>query len=142
MTNAFQSVGEFILDGLTDLFVPDTEFITEKVDAVKDKFAFIENIKSAWNSLSDLLTSSDEEIPKIKIDLSDAEGKYNYGGEVYILDMTWYTRFKPTVDAVIIAFSYIGFIFLVYKRMPDIISGAGAITEDADDIERGYRKRR
>lgn len=47
--------------------------------------------------------------------------------------MTWYSRFKPTVDLIIIAYSYISFAFLVFKRAPDIISGAGAITSRTKD---------
>lgn len=113
--------------------MPDEDFVNEKVNEVKAKFEFIENIKSAWNEISDLITSSDEEIPKIEIDLSKAEGKYNYGGKVLALDMTWYSRFKPTVDLIIIAYSYISFAFLVFKRAPDIISGAGAITSRTKD---------
>lgn len=126
-------IGEYILNGIRSLFVPDTEFITDKVDAIKEKFGFIENIKSAWNSISNIITSENEEIPKIEIDLSKAEGKYNYGGKVLALDLTWYSRFKPTVDLIIIAFSYISFTFLVFKRLPDIISGAGAVTKTKDD---------
>ena len=139
---AFQSVGQFIMDGLTALFVPDEDFIMGKVETVREKFSFIESVKTAWETIASLVMSADEEIPKIEIDLSKAEGQYNYGGKVLALDMTWYSRYKPTVDAIIIAFSYIGFVFLVVKRMPEIISGSGAITERADDMERGYRKKR
>ena len=85
--------------------------------------------------------SADEEIPKIEIDLSKAEGQYNYGDKVLALDMSWYTRYKPAVDAIIVAFSYIGFVFLVIKRLPEIVSGSGAITERSDDVVRGYRKK-
>ena len=127
------------MDGLTALFVPDEEFIMEKVETVREKFSFISSIKTAWETISNLVVSGQEEIPIIEIDLSSAEGKYNYGGKVRVLDMTWYSRYKPVVDAVIIAFSYIGFVFLVFKRAPEIISGAGAITERSDDIDRGFR---
>ena len=121
------------MDGLAALFVPDEEYINEKLDDVREKFSFIENIKLAWDSISDLVTSGQEEIPKIEIDLSKTEGKYNYGGKVMALDMTWYARYKPAVDMVFIAFSYITFVFLVFKRAPEIISGAGAITKGLDE---------
>lgn len=47
--------------------------------------------------------------------------------------MSWYARFKPTVDLIIITYSYISFAFLVFKRAPDIISGAGAVTTKTKD---------
>lgn len=117
-----------MLDGITDLFVPDVEFLSEKIDLIKSKFDFVDNIKLAWNNASELFVDGDEKVPKISIDLSKSEGKYNYGTTAFALDMSWYSRYKPSVDAVIIAFSYLAFIFLVFKRLPEIISGSGAIT--------------
>lgn len=129
VTNAFQSVGTFIINGIKDIFVPDEEFITEKVNLIKDKFSFIENIKSVWSTVSGVVEDGEPQIPKISIDFSKAENTlYDYGGQMYILDMTWYSRYKPFVDGLIIGFSYLGFAFLVFKRLPEIISGSGAIT--------------
>lgn len=85
------------------------------------------------------LLDSEYQIPVIRINLSKAEGKYNYGQNAYVLDMTWYERYKPTIDNIIVAFAYLTFIFMVFKRLPDIISGAGAITEKSEDVENGYR---
>ena len=76
-----------------------------------------------------------EAVPRITIDFSNAENTlYNYGGEMYILDMAWYSRYKPIVDGLIVGFAYLGFIFLVFKRLPEIIKGSGAIT---DSISKG-----
>lgn len=124
------------MDALSSIFVPDMENFEQKVNSVKNKFGFIENIKTIFNTITDNLLNGEPEVPKIEINLSNSEGKYNYGDTAYILDMTWYLRYKPTVDLIIIAFAYIGFIFLVFKRLPAIISGAGAIT----DNERGNRE--
>ena len=129
VSSAFQTVGQFILDGITAIFVPDSDFLTEKIDSVKEKFVFIDNISEAFDNVSSLLTDGNEAIPQMTIDLSKAESNYNYGSTVVALDMAWYSRYKPYVDGVIIAFSYISFIFLIFKRAPEIIKGSGAITK-------------
>lgn len=130
---AFQAVGEFILDGIRSFFVPDEEFLEEKINVVKEKFGFIDSIKSSWENISSLLVNGEEKVPKIEIDLSRAETKYNYGGKVLALDLSWYARYKPTIDNFIVAFSYISFVFFVFKRAPEIISGAGAKTQKEED---------
>ena len=136
VASAFQTVGQFILDGVQNLLVPDQELINEKIGLIREKFGFVENIKTIFNTVTTNLIEGEPEVPKIEINLGNTEGKYDYGDTAYVLDMTWYLRYKPTVDLIIVAFAYIGFIFLVYKRLPDIISGAGAITHN----ERGNRE--
>lgn len=124
---------------LNDLFVPDANAINLKLSSIKDKFAFANDINSMFSSIKEYLIDSGTTVPKITINLGSAEGKYNYGGSALVLDMKWYSRYKPIVDLIIIAFVYINFIFLIYKRLPDIISGAGAITERFEDVGKGYR---
>lgn len=87
----------------------------------------MDNIKGAFDDILLVLDDTTEEIPKITINLDNVESKYNYGDTALVLDMSWYGRYKPFVDTIIIAFSYLGFIWLVFKRLPDIISGAGMI---------------
>lgn len=108
--------------------------ISEKVQSIKDKFGFVDDFKTMFSSIKNYLFTKGEQIPIISINLGNAEGKYNYGNTAYALDMTWYSRYKPLIDNIIIAFAYISFIFLVFKRLPDIISGAGAITKNVDNI--------
>lgn len=141
VTSAFAAVGETIINGIKAIFIPDEDFMTEKIDSVKEKFAFIDSIKDAFDNVSNLLDGQ-ETVPKITIDLSSVNSKYNYGATAFALDMSWYSNFKPYVDGIIIAFAYLFFIFLVFKRAPEIISGSGAITEKSDDIDRGYRIKR
>jgi len=137
VASAFETVGQFILDGIENLLVPDQEFINEKIGLVKEKFAFVDNIKTVWQSVSTLVEDGEEQIPQITVDFSKAEGKYNYGGTSLVLDMSWYSRYKPFVDGIIIGFSYLSFAFLVFKRLPEIISGSGAIT---DTVSKGGKK--
>lgn len=98
------------------------------LEEIKSKFSWATDIASDWEEIADYLKGAGSEVPKIVIDLDNAESRYNWGDSSYVLDMTWYARYKPTIDLIIIGFTYIGFFFLLYKRLPDIIKGAGAIT--------------
>lgn len=128
VTTAFQSVGQFILDGIKNLFLPSEGFFGDKIDGIKDKFSFVDSIKESYDDFLLVLEDTTDEVPKISINLSNVDSKYNYGDTALALDMSWYADFKPFVDVIIIAFAYLGYMFLVYKRLPDIINGAGAIT--------------
>lgn len=132
MTNAFAAVGETIINGIKAIFIPDEDFLTDKIDSVKEKFAFIDSIKQAFESVSSMLSDGNETVPTFTIDLSSVNSKYNYGATAVALDMSWYSGLKPYIDGIIIAFAYISFIFLVFKRAPEIIKGSGATTVDSD----------
>ena len=127
VVGAFQTVGQFILDGIKDLFLPSDGFFSDKIDGIKDKFSFVDNIKDAFDDILLVLEDTTEEVPNISINLSNAEGKYNYGDTALALDMSWYARFKPFVDVIIIAFSYFSFIWVVFKNLPNIIRGESVI---------------
>lgn len=112
-----------IANVLKDIFVPDIALYTFYFSDIKSKFAFIDGISEFGTNLIDILFNSDPEIPKIIIDFGLAESKYNYGGRTYALDMTFYARFKPLVDNIIVSFSWLAFVYWFYKNLPEIISG-------------------
>lgn len=125
---------------MSSLFVPDSESINNKLDIVKSKFDFVYDIKNTFSYIIDYLTTEDSEIPKIYINFDNSEGKFDYGMQGYALDMTWYSRFKPTVDLLIIGFTYLSFFWLVFKRIPEIISGSGLVTEKTLDYRKEVKK--
>lgn len=45
----------------------------------------------------------------------------------YSIDFSWYAPFKGTADTVISAFMYLGFLIAFWKRLPEIIHGAGVM---------------
>ena len=124
---------------IKELFLPNANNLQMKFDTVKDKFLFITDVKTLFNTVTDYLLSGTSQIPQITVNLNNAEGSYNYGNTALVLDLSWYTRYKDTVDKLIIAFCYLSFIFLVFKRIPEIISGNGAYTEMQPDLDRGYK---
>ena len=99
-----------------------------KMGWIPQIFDFLAELRSRLNSGT---------APKVAIDLSDAEGSYNYGGKVYVLDMSWYARYKPSVDTFLSGVMWICFGWAIYKRIPDIISGVGLTVENATET-RGH----
>ena len=76
--------------------------------------------------------------PSLKLDLGAAQSHYGYeyGGEVEFLDLSWYTPYKQTVDSLLSGFLWLLFIWHLFKLAPNIISGAGMVTGDLNDISR------
>ena len=94
--------------------------------------------------LGDLRTVAAEDImpiagaPSLKMNLGAAQSHYGYeyGGEIEFLDLSWYTPYKQTVDSLSSGFLWILFIWHLFKLAPNIISGAGMVTGDLNDISR------
>ena len=52
---------------------------------------------------------------------------FSLPARTYSIDFSWYKPFKPTADVVISAFIYLGFAIAFFKRLPEIIHGAGVV---------------
>lgn len=127
---------ELLQDLLNFLFVPSEERINGLVNSVKCKFDFIESIKIAINSMNDLINScGNSAVLSININAT----KYTEAANVTILDLSWYAPFKPYGDLIITGFVYAMFLFRLFARLPDIISGAGStyndVTAQVSDID-------
>ena len=69
----------------------------------------------------DVITST-EKLPVLKLNISS---KW-FGGAVTLLDLSWYAPYKEMGDNIICIFAYLGFLWNIFIRLPDIIQGAGA----------------
>lgn len=113
---------ELLGELLESLFVPDDEFFSEKINGFKERFAFVKSVSDIIDKFKDSLTNS--EFGTLEVDLGAAEGSIKYGGKVNVLNVSWYSRYKPYGDSVISAFLWVMFILNVYKQLPGIINGA------------------
>lgn len=95
--------------------------INDGVSSVTDKFDFTDNIKSNVNDMIDVITD-DTKKPKFELNVNS---KW-YSGKVTVIDFSWYDDYKEFGDTVICMFCYLGFLWNIFKRLPDIIQGAGA----------------
>ncbi len=111
------------------MLIPDSEKIDKNVNEIKSYFGFINTIKDVFNSALGVATGKSVK-PSFSVDFSKATGKYGFSkvGKLSGINFDWYAPYKPAVDIIIVAFSYGFFIFNVYKRLPDIIAGVGAVT--------------
>jgi len=59
------------------------------------------------------------------------------------IDLTWYAKYKPTVDAILSSFIWVVFAYNTFKDLPSIISGVGsgahAVTHIQKEQERNNR---
>lgn len=122
------AVPQAIAKAVAGVFAPDAALVNEITGAFSAKFGFVETLKQVGYDLFGMNASS--EPPVVWIHLEDAEGRYNYGGTVKALDMSWYQRYKADVDRIFGGFLWIAYLWLLFKRLPDIISGAGMAAAD------------
>ena len=116
-----------ILAGIRDIFVPKEDYLSSKVAALSAEFSFVDSIVKTVQFMHSGLAAVETEPPVIYIDLGAQEGFYNIGGKVPFIDLHWYERYKPTVDAIISSFLWICFIWRMLIHLPGIISGASGI---------------
>lgn len=110
---------------------------------VQQKFAFIENVKTAGTTVINKLTASSS-APSITIHLDNSSNLFSsLNGKTVTVSMSFWEPYKPIADKVISAFLWGFYIWLLLKRAPDIINGAGMITDYTDRFsEHGSGKTR
>lgn len=103
------------------LFVPSEESINNLVNSVKSKFGFIDTIHNTSQLIKDMFNDTSQ-LPKINITLKDNKW---YSGQVTVVDLSWYAPYKDYGDLIISAFIYVFFLWRVFIKLPNIISGVG-----------------
>lgn len=140
ITAPFEWLANTLLAGIQALFVPSEDFLSEKVDALRSEFGFADSIIGTFEMFGGSFFSVDTSPPIIYIDLSQSEGSYYLGEEVVFLDLTWYEKYKPTVDILLSAFMWLCFFWRVGRKLPDIIRGASG--DVPDTLETGLTVQR
>lgn len=106
-----------------------SSLINNGVSDIKNKFGFIDSIKTNVNDMVNVIT---DETKKPKFELN-VNSKW-YSGTVTVVDFSWYDDYKDFGDTVICMFCYLSFLWNIFKRLPDIIQGAGASSYSVDMI--------
>lgn len=129
-----QTIIDLLKELLTFLFVPSEDFFSEKITYFREKFEFVDSLAECFICIRDSFANPTE-FGSITVDLSASESKYNYGsGKINVLDVSWYTRYKPYGDRIISAFMWLVFVFNVFKQLPGIINGASGSIVNVDNI--------
>lgn len=137
--NTINNIIDLIIDGIKYLFIPSGDFFSDNINQFKSHFAFIDTFSNFVNKFTNL--NRNNTAPVVSVDFSKAESKYNYGGVAFALDLAWYTRYKPIGDIIITAFVYIFFIWRFYCRIPELIRGAGIITDSVSRTTKEVSKK-
>lgn len=128
VSDILSGLADNIVLGVGGLFIPSTDFFTDKIDMLVEKFAFVSSIVDTVDLLTDFLNDvGNGEVPRVEINLSLAESKYNYGTTAFALDMSWYSRYKPSVDSLLSSMMWLFFIWRIFCALPGIISGTSAM---------------
>ena len=125
-----QAIGTTFTDALTAVFVPSADYLTVKVESLRERFGFIDSIFTTGEFLRDSVSGASGP-PVIYVDLGAADGNINYGGKVLLTDFSWYEPYKPTVDSVLGAACWAFFGWRVFMRLPGIIGGESGYVESA-----------
>lgn len=125
---------------VSSLFVPSDDFLEGIVNRFKEKVPFVYVVINFVDEFYNFLFNTDfTVVPELNFsmdvlhngqaDFGIADSKYNWGTATFnVLDLSWYLGFKPYVDTFLSAFLWLGYLWLLYKRIPDIINGAGMVT--------------
>lgn len=111
----------------TENTIKDGTLITDTVNKIKNKFVFSNNIVNNANEIKDYIVNT-QETHKYYLNINH---KY-LSGRVCIIDLSWYEEYKSTVDAFICAFAYLAFIWQMFCKIPNLISGVSASSYLAD----------
>lgn len=115
------------------LFVPDTDFIHTELTALRAKLGFIDDFQTAGTYLLNFLKNLGGGSPPV-LTIALWQTKYT-GAQTVTIDFSWYAPYKPTVDKLLAGMIYVTFIWNVFRRLPDIIQGAGMVSNSAASIE-------
>lgn len=110
-------------------FVPDEDLTNQRLEQIREKFAFIDSLAGYGETLVNFLqNASGAQAPVLTIKLGDYAGSFDYGTGTVVIDFAWYVPYKPTVDNIIAGIIWVVWLWHMYKRIPDIIAGNSMTT--------------
>lgn len=122
---------DLILDGLKKLFevlfVPDDNYFQGKIEGIRAQVKFIDDIIEAVDMYKESMSSSNG-APSITVDL----GKY--GGEMTVLDLSWYKDYKNYGDLIVNGFMWGCFLWRVFMHLHTTIRGVSNVHTAIDSL--------
>ena len=123
---------EGIGDLLKNLFVPSQEKILAINNIFSQKFSFVETIKTLARSIQNMYENVNA-VPSMTIDIPNNRTGIT---QLTVIDLSWYTPFKPYGDLVVTAFSYLFFIWRLFARIPSILHGLSTLDEHSSNTNK------
>lgn len=122
-----EAMADVITGALTKAFAISDTFVATKVEALTLKYPYLDTFLALGADLKAFFLGLGTTPPLIYINLGASEGSYNIGGQEVFMDLSWYARYKPTMDAVIGGFIWLWLAWRIYLSIPGIISGASGV---------------
>ena len=118
-------------DGNEDIWHPSS---------LKDKFAFWSDVRDIGSELYASVQTGGT-APELIIHLGNANSPYGfqYGGDEYAMDLSWYGQYKDSVDSITGGFLWLLYLYGVFKHLPEILSGVGMLDNRVEDIQSGTK---
>lgn len=126
-----------IISALRSLFIPDAGYIDDAIDMFTSNFPFANSIAVMGKDLKQFFLSLGSDPPVIYINLSAATGSYDYGGDMVLVDFSFYEPYKPAMDAILSAFLWLWFCWRMLLGLPGVlngISGLPGVYSDASHV--------
>lgn len=119
-----------IIDGFTELlktlFIPSDEYWKGKFDYLFAKFEWVNSLIDSVNIITDYFTTTDfSQPPKVTLNLTLENSKYDFGDSAVVLDLTWFADYRSMVHRILSGFMWLFFLWNLFKELPSIISGVG-----------------
>ena len=102
------------------LFIPSQARLNAIHTAVTNKFGFVDTIRNTITSIQGLMNNMESDTRMTY----SVQSRY-YTGDIDIVNLSWYTPFKPYGDIVITGFCYLFFIWRLFIHVPNTINGLG-----------------
>lgn len=74
--------------------------------------------------------------PTLSFKLGEASSSYyKVPTGTITVDLSWYSKYKSYGDMILSGFMWISYLWLLFKRAPDILNGAGMLTDLANNMD-------
>lgn len=125
-------IQEKVKDLFEYFFLPDEDLTNQRLDQIRQKFAFIDTLAGNGEAVINFLqNASGKKAPVITISLGSYKGSFNYGSGSVVMDFSWYEPYKSMVDNILAGIIWAAWLWHMYKRIPDIIAGNSMTTAAA-----------
>lgn len=131
-----REVWQPVEDAFFEACVPDFELVDAKMAELRSKLGFIDDFMEAGEYLLNFVKNLGTGKPPV-FTVSLWASKY-MPAQTVTIDLSWYAQFKPAVDLLVAGVIWVNFLLNMYKRLPEIINGVGAVTMTATKIDPAF----
>lgn len=121
-----KKIVELVRDVLVDIFVPDNELINSKIENIKSRFAFVDNVKQTINEVTSIVYDENNS-PSFSVTVPENRTGIT---KIEIINLSWYAPYKQYGDTIICCFVYAFFFWRIFIKLSGIISGTSGSVSD------------